>query len=74
MSKLPVISGTECIKGLEKIGFKIIRQRGSHLVLIRENPITTVIVPNHKELDRGTLRAIIRQVDLTVDEFIQLLR
>jgi predicted RNA binding protein YcfA (HicA-like mRNA interferase family) len=74
MSKIPVISGKECIKALEKIGFVIVRQRGSHLVLTRENPTTTIIVPNHKELDRGTLRAIIRQVDLTVDEFIQLLR
>jgi predicted RNA binding protein YcfA (HicA-like mRNA interferase family) len=68
MSKLPVISGKECIiKALEKISFIIVRQRGSHLVLTRENPTTTVIVPNHKDLDRGTLRAIIRQVDLTVD-------
>ena len=74
MSKLPVISGKECIKALEKIDFVIVRQRGSHIVLVRENSKTTVIVPNHKELDRGTLRAIIRQVDLTVDEFIQLLK
>lgn len=72
MSKLPVISGKECIKALEKFGFKIARQRGSHIVLVRENPKATVIVPNHKELDRGTLRAIIRQLDLTVDEFILL--
>ena len=72
MSKLPVISGKECIKALEKVGFKIARQRGSHIVLVRDNPKATVIVPNHKELDRGTLRAIIRQLDLTVDEFILL--
>ncbi len=74
MSKLPVVSGSECIKALEQIGFTIVRQRGSHIILVRENPKNTVIVPNHKELDRGTLRAIIRQVDLTVEEFIQLLR
>jgi predicted RNA binding protein YcfA (HicA-like mRNA interferase family) len=73
MSKLPVVPGAECIKALEKIDFKIVRQRGSHIVLAREKPRTTIIVPNHKELDRGTLRAIIRQADLTVDEFIQLL-
>lgn len=74
MSKLPVVSGKECIKALERIGFAINRQRGSHVVLARENPKNIVIVPNHKELDRGTLRAIIRQVDLTVDEFIRLLK
>lgn len=73
MSKLPVVSGAECIKVLEKIEFSVVRQRGSHIVLVKEQPKTTVIVPNHKELDRGTLRAIIRQANLTVDEFIGLL-
>ena len=73
MSKLPIISGAKCIKALEKTGFRIVRQRGSHIVLFNEKLNVTVIVPNHKELDRGTLRAIIRQANLTVDEFIQLL-
>lgn len=73
MSKLPVISGTECIKALERIGFAIDRQRGSHIILVREEPKTTVTVPEHNELDRGTLRAIIRQVGLSVDEFVKLL-
>ena len=74
MSKLPVVSGSECIKALEKIGFTIVRQRGSHIVLTREDPRNTLIVPNHKELDRGTLRAIIRQANTTVEEFTQLLK
>lgn len=73
MSKLPVISGIECVKALEKIGFVVDRQRGSHVILVREEPRTTVCVPEHKELDRGTLRAIIRQVGLSVDEFVKLL-
>lgn len=73
MSKLPVISGMECVKALEKIGFLVGRQRGSHIVLVREEPRTTVSVPDHKELDRGTLRAIIRQVGLSVEEFSLLL-
>ena len=73
MSKLPIISGAKCIKALEKTGFMIIRQRGSHIVLFKEELNITVIIPNHKELDRGTLRAIIRQANLTVDEFIQFL-
>jgi predicted RNA binding protein YcfA (HicA-like mRNA interferase family) len=73
MSKLPVISGAECVKALEKIGFVVARQRGSHIILVRHEPKTTVSVPNHDELDRGTLRAIVRQVDLTVDEFVMLL-
>lgn len=73
MSKLPVISGAECVRALEQIGFVVNRQRGSHIILVREEPKTTVTVPDHKELDRGTLRAIIRQVALTVDEFVELL-
>ncbi|OUL35929.1 hypothetical protein BV372_09410 [Nostoc sp. T09] len=73
MTKLPVVSGAQCIKALEKIGFIVTRQRGSHIILVREEPKTTVTVPNHDELDRGTLRAIIRQIDLTVEDFIALL-
>lgn len=73
MRKLPIISGAECVKALEQIGFVVDRQRGSHMLLVREDPRTTVSVPAHKELDRGTLRAIIRQVNLSVDEFVDLL-
>ena len=73
MSKLPQISGKECIKALGKAGFYIKRQKGSHIILCRNEPFTEVVVPNHKTLDKGTLRAIIRQVELDVDEFIELL-
>ncbi|KHG40608.1 MULTISPECIES: type II toxin-antitoxin system HicA family toxin [Nostocales] len=73
MSKLPIISGLECVKALEKIGFVVDRQRGSHIIMVREEPRTTISVPDHKELDRGTLRGIIRQAGLSVDEFIELL-
>ena len=73
MSKLHIISGLECVKALEKIGFVVDRQRGSHIIMVREEPRTTISVPDHKELDRGTLRGIIRQAGLSVDEFIELL-
>ena len=73
MSKLPIISGQKCIKVLIKAGFYILRQRGSHIILRRDEPFTEVVVPNHQELDKGTLRAIIRQVGLSVDEFIELM-
>jgi predicted RNA binding protein YcfA (HicA-like mRNA interferase family) len=73
VSKLPVVSGAECVKALKQLGFVVTRQRGSHIILVREEPKTSVTIPDHKELDRGTLRAIIRQVDLTVDEFVELL-
>lgn len=73
MSKLPVISGADCVKALSKIGFEVNRQRGSHIVIVRTSPPGQATIPNHKELDRGTLRAIIRQTGLTVEEFITLL-
>jgi predicted RNA binding protein YcfA (HicA-like mRNA interferase family) len=73
VSKLPVISGSDCVKALNKIGFVIYRQRGSHITMVRESPPSQTTIPNHKELDRGTLRAIIRQVGLTVDQFVDLL-
>jgi predicted RNA binding protein YcfA (HicA-like mRNA interferase family) len=73
MSRLPVISGSVCIKVLGKIGFVVDRQRGSHVILVREDPRMAVCVPDHPELDRGTLRAIIRQVGLSVNEFVDLL-
>jgi predicted RNA binding protein YcfA (HicA-like mRNA interferase family) len=73
MGKLPKISGQDCVKALEKAGFYFKRQRGSHIVLRRDDPFAQVVVPNHKQLDRGTLRSIIRQADLSVDEFLNLL-
>ena len=73
MSKLPRISGRECIKALEGAGFHFKRQEGSHIILRRDDPFAQLVVPDHRELDRGTLRAIIRQTGLGVDEFINLL-
>jgi len=73
MSNLPRISGRECIKALEKAGFYFKRQEGSHVILRRDDPFAQLVVPDHKELDRGTLRAILRQSGLGVDEFVKLL-
>jgi predicted RNA binding protein YcfA (HicA-like mRNA interferase family) len=73
MSKLPRISGRECIKALENAGFYFKRQEGSHVILRRDDPFAQLVVPDHKELDRGTLRAILRQSGLGVDEFVKLL-
>ena len=76
MTALPMISARQCVRALEKAGFFVDRRRGSHIVLRREEPppTLTVIVPNHKEIDRGTLKSIIRQAKLTVEEFADLLK
>lgn len=73
MTKLPVISGRECVKALASAGFVLKRQQGSHMVLRRDNPFAQVVVPDHRQLDRGTLRAIIRQAGMSVEEFLKLL-
>jgi predicted RNA binding protein YcfA (HicA-like mRNA interferase family) len=73
VSKLPRISGRQCVRALEKAGFFVRRQEGSHIILRRSEPFAQVVVPDHKELDRGTLRAVIRQSGLTVESFVSLL-
>lgn len=70
MPKLPIMSGHELIKILERIGFQIKRQKGSHVILQKEK--FTTVVPLHKVVDRGTLLEIIRQCGMKRDEFLEL--
>ncbi len=77
MPKLPVVSGKQVIKALQKIGFEKVSQKGSHIKLqkIEHNRTITVTVPNHKVLKRGTLRnGIINAIPLSVEEFTKLLK
>jgi predicted RNA binding protein YcfA (HicA-like mRNA interferase family) len=72
--KLPVVSGVDVVKALAKVGFELDHQTGSHLILRRrEPPHLRITVPNHREIARGTLRAIIRDSGLTMEEFARLL-
>lgn len=75
MAKLPRLSGKEVLKVLKKAGFVEMRQRGSHVIMIKETPQGKIptVVPMHKEVDTGTLLEIIRQCKMTRDEFLQLL-
>lgn len=61
------------MRALERLGFHRKRQTGSHVVRRRDEPFAQVVVPDHDELDRGTLRAILRQAGLTAEEFIRVL-
>jgi predicted RNA binding protein YcfA (HicA-like mRNA interferase family) len=70
---LPRISGREYVKALEVVGFYVKRQKGSLIVLRQDSPFAQVVVPDHKELDSGTLRGIVRHAGLSVDEFLKLL-
>ena len=74
MSKLPVLSGKQLCKMLAKKGYLADHQTGSHIILRNENPPhRRLTVPDHKEIAKGTLKAIIRQTGLTLDEFRELL-
>ena len=73
MSKLPRVSGQQVVAALQRAGFRVVRQHGSHMILRRDNPFSQTVVPAHRELDRGTLRAILRQINLSVEEFLGLL-
>lgn len=74
MAKLPAdISGRELRKALERVGFVFRRQRGSHMILRRAAPYARTVIPDHKRLRPGTLRQILHEADLTVEELIELL-
>jgi len=75
MTKLPVMSGAEAVKAPSKIGYEVYHQTRSHLILRnKQEPHRRLTVPNHRELAKGTLRAIIRQAGLTRNEFLELLK
>lgn len=68
MPDYPVVSGADLIRGLERLGFEQVRQRGSHVVLRRGEQ--GCVVPLHRELKRGTLAGIVRQSGLSPEEVI----
>jgi len=71
--RLPVVSGKECVKRLKKKGYEFVHQEGSHMIIrLNTEPFTKLSVPNHKELDRGLLRSLIKDAGISVDEFISL--
>ena len=74
MPRLPVISGIDAIKAMKKVGHEPDHQTGSHIILRNKHPPhRRLTIPNHKELNRITLRKIIDQAGLTVDEFVKFL-
>lgn len=68
MPKLPRISGSQAIQALKHLGFEQMRQSGSHVVLRRNHK--GCVVPLHKELKVGTLAGLLRQADVSAEEFI----
>lgn len=67
MPKLPRVSGAQAVRALERLGFGVIRQRGSHIVMRRGS--SGCVVPNHRELKTGTLAGVLKQAGVSVEEF-----
>ena len=65
---LPHISGADAIRALQKLGFAVARQKGSHVVMRRGS--TGCVVPNHRELKVGTLSSVLKQAGVSPDEFM----
>ncbi len=69
MPALPVLSGRKVVRVFENLGWQVARQRGSHIIMVKDGEIATLSIPNHKEIARGTLRSLIRTAGITVEEF-----
>jgi predicted RNA binding protein YcfA (HicA-like mRNA interferase family) len=75
MPKLPIISGNQAIKCFEKIGYQVIRQQGSHVRMRHksDNSKCPLTIPRHRTLGKGLLRKLLRDAELTLEEFLKLL-
>ena len=71
MAKLPSVSGKKLIRALGKLGFVVVRQKGSHVILQRESNLITV--PLHDPIKKSTLNAILKQADVTLEELLECL-
>lgn len=73
MSQLPVISCRQLVKLFAKEEWNLVRQRGSHMILVKSGELVSLSIPDHREIAKGTLCGLIRAAGLTIDEFIDLM-
>ena len=71
MPRLPRVSGAQVVRALERLGFAVARQRGSHIMLRRGS--TGCVVPNHRELKTGTLAGVLKQAGVSAEDFMNAL-
>jgi predicted RNA binding protein YcfA (HicA-like mRNA interferase family) len=71
---VPRLSGREVVRVFQSLGWQMVRQRGSHMVLVKAGQIATLSVPDHKEVAQGTLRGLIKSAGLTPAEFLGKIR
>ncbi len=71
MHIIPLLKPKDVVRGFEKLGWEVARQRGSHIILTKTGHIATLSVPNHPEVARGTLRSLIAKAGLSIEEFLE---
>ena len=72
MPALPVLGGRDVVRAFQRDGWEFVRQRGSHMILVKQGHLATLSVPDHKEIAKGTLRTLIRSAGITVERFVEL--
>jgi predicted RNA binding protein YcfA (HicA-like mRNA interferase family) len=70
MGHVPGLSGQEVVQVFESFGWRLARQKGSHLIMVKQGQIATLSIPNHKQIAKGTLRSLVRSANLTMDQFV----
>lgn len=71
MARIPVLSGEEVVRVFVRLGWEFVRQVESHMILVKDGEMTSLSVPKHREISKGTLRGLIRSANLTIDEFVK---
>lgn len=72
MPEPPKLSGRAVVKAFGRDGWQLVRQKGSHMILVKDGSMATLSVPDHREIAPGTLRSLVRASGLTVEQFIAL--
>ena len=67
---IPILKGRDVVRVFESLGWQVVRQNGSHIIMIKEGEIATLSIPDHREVARGTLRNLIRLSGFTIAEFV----
>jgi len=70
VADLPVVSGAEAVRRFERAGWAVARRKGSHVMLTHRDARATLSIPQHRELDSGLLRALVRAAGMTIEEFV----
>jgi predicted RNA binding protein YcfA (HicA-like mRNA interferase family) len=73
MPNVPLLKPKDVIKALEKFGWQIARQKGSHIIMTKEGHISTLSIPNHDQIARGTLRSLLSRANISIEEFLKVL-